>query len=75
MSFLPSSESEDESFDNIRGMKPYMYEPTKSNTNIEYEEIFSAHECSDDMMSALQLLVYATLCGVSAENVCPCKQV
>ena len=75
MSFLPSSESEDESFDNIRGMKPYMYEPTKSKTNIEYEEIFSANECSDDMMSALQLLVYATLRGVSVENVCPCKQV
>ena len=34
MSFLHSSESEDESFDNTRGMKPYMYEPTKSKTNI-----------------------------------------
>ena len=48
MSSSSSSESEDESFNNIRGMKPYMYEPTKSKTNIEYEEISSASECSDD---------------------------
>ena len=75
MSSLPSSESEDKSFDNIRCMKPYMYEPPKSKTNIEYEEFFSANECSDDMMLALQLLVHATLRGVSVESVCPCKQV